>query len=103
MRALIGALGVAFVLVSVATARQDPTIVTNPPEKFSMRVVATGLDGPWEITWGPDQQIWATERRGRRVIRINPADGTRTVPRASGVAAAAMERQSRRSPRAGHK
>ena len=44
-----------------------------------MRVVATGLDGPWEITWGPDQHIWATERRGRRVIRINPADGTRTT------------------------
>ena len=34
-----------------------------------MRVLATGLEGPWEITWGPDQQIWATERRGRRVIR----------------------------------
>ena len=79
MRALIGAVGIAFVLVSAATARQDPTIVINPPEKFTMRVLATSLDGPWEITWGPDQQIWATERRGRRVIRINPADGTRTT------------------------
>jgi PQQ-dependent dehydrogenase (s-GDH family) len=79
MRAIIGALGVALVLVSAASARQDPTIVTNPPEKFTMRVVATGLDGPWEITWGPDQHIWATERRGRRVIRINPVDGMRTT------------------------
>ena len=79
MRAIIGALGAAFVLVSVVTARQDPTIVVNPPEKFTMRVLATSLEGPWEITWGPDQQIWATERRGRRVIRINPADGTRTT------------------------
>ena len=79
MRAMIGALGVAFVLVSAVTARQDPTIVVNPPEKFTMRVLATSLEGPWEITWGPDQQIWATERRGRRVIRINPADGTRTT------------------------
>ena len=79
MRVLICALGVALVLVSAAAARQDPTIVVNPPEKFTMRVIATGLDGPWEITWGPDQQIWATERRGRRVIRINPADGTRTT------------------------
>ncbi len=76
---MIGALGVALVLVSAASARQDPTIVTNPPEKFTMRVVATGLDGPWEITWGPDQHIWATERRGRRVIRINPVDGMRTT------------------------
>ena len=76
---MIGALGVALVLVSAASARQDPTIVTNTPEKFTMRVVATGLDGPWEITWGPDQHIWATERRGRRVIRINPVDGMRTT------------------------
>ena len=58
---------------------RNPTIVTSPPEKFTMRVVTSGLDGPWEIAWGPDQQIWATERRGRRVIRINPADGTRTT------------------------
>ena len=58
---------------------QDSTIVTNPPEQFTMRVVTTGLEGPWEITWGPDQQLWVTERRGRRVIRVNPADGTKTT------------------------
>ena len=28
---------------------------------------------------GPDQQLWVTERTGRRVVRINPADGSRTV------------------------
>ena len=44
-----------------------------------MRVVTQGLDAPWEITWGPDAQLWVTERRGRRVLRINPADGTQTV------------------------
>ena len=58
---------------------QDPTIVTNPPEKFAMRVVTSGLEGPWEIIWGPDQQLWVTERRGRRVIRVNPVDGTRST------------------------
>jgi PQQ-dependent dehydrogenase (s-GDH family) len=47
------------------------------PEKFDMRVVTTGLDGPWELTWGPDQQLWATERRGRRVVRIDPEKGSR--------------------------
>ena len=79
MRTLIGALGVVFALASAGAVMQDPTIVTNPPERFAMRVVTSGLDGPWEITWGPDQQLWATERRGRRVIRINPADGTRST------------------------
>jgi PQQ-dependent dehydrogenase (s-GDH family) len=79
MRALIGAFGLAFAAVLVGTALQDPTLVTNPPEHFSMRVVASGLEGPWELTWGPDGQLWATERKGRRVIRINPADGTRST------------------------
>ena len=79
MRALIGAFGLAVAAVLVGTAIQDPTLVTNPPEHFSMRVVASGLEGPWELTWGPDEQLWATERKGRRVIRINPADGTRST------------------------
>jgi PQQ-dependent dehydrogenase (s-GDH family) len=78
MRALI-AFGLAVAAVLVGTAIQDPTLATNPPEHFSMRVVASGLDGPWELTWGPDGQLWATERKGRRVIRINPADGTRST------------------------
>jgi PQQ-dependent dehydrogenase (s-GDH family) len=63
--------------VTAAGAAQDATLVVNPPEKFTMRVVASGLEGPWELTWGPDQQLWATERRGKRVIQINPADGAR--------------------------
>ena len=77
MRTLTTAVVAALAVASVGAAMQDPTIVTNPPERFTMRVVTSGLEGPWEITWGPDQQLWVTERRGRRVIRINPADGTR--------------------------
>ena len=38
------------------------------------RVVATNLDTPWEILWGPDNFIWATERFGR-ISRINPLTG----------------------------
>jgi glucose/arabinose dehydrogenase len=38
------------------------------------RVVATNLDTPWEILWGPDNFIWATERFGR-ISRINPQTG----------------------------
>ncbi|MFO8234134.1 MAG: PQQ-dependent sugar dehydrogenase [Bacteroidales bacterium] len=33
--------------------------------------VATGLDTPWEILWGPDDHIWFTERYGK-VSRLNP-------------------------------
>jgi PQQ-dependent dehydrogenase (s-GDH family) len=58
---------------------QDSTIVTNPPEHFAMKVLASGLEGPWEVSWGPDQMVWITERTGRRVIRINPSDGSRST------------------------
>jgi PQQ-dependent dehydrogenase (s-GDH family) len=45
---------------------------------LSFRIVATELEGPWEITWGPDDYLWITERAGKRVTRVNPADGTKT-------------------------
>ena len=79
MRVLIPAIGFALGVTCIVSATQDPTLVTNPPERFTMRVVATGLDGPWEVAWGPDRQLWVTERRGRRVVRINPADGARST------------------------
>jgi PQQ-dependent dehydrogenase (s-GDH family) len=65
--------------ISVVGSTQDPTIVTSPPERFRMRVVATGLASPWEIAWGPDGQLWLTEREGRRVVRVSPSDGSRST------------------------
>jgi glucose/arabinose dehydrogenase len=34
---------------------------------------------PWEITWGPDNYLWVTERAGKRVIRIEPNTGAKKV------------------------
>jgi PQQ-dependent dehydrogenase (s-GDH family) len=51
----------------------------NPPETFTLRVVATGLADPAEVTYGPDGRLWITERTGKRVVRVDPADGSRTV------------------------
>ena len=36
--------------------------------------IATNLDTPWEILWGPDNYIWFTERQGK-VSRVNPESG----------------------------
>ena len=58
---------------------QGPTFVARAPEKFTMRVVATGFASPWEVTWGPDGQLWVTEREAFRVVQVNPADGMRRV------------------------
>lgn len=52
------------------SSRQDAAL--------EIRDVATGLEVPWEILWGPDGWIWATERPGR-VSRIHPDSGRRIV------------------------
>jgi len=58
----------------------NPRVVTTQgPESFVSRVVATGLGGPWEVTWGPDGFLWVTERVTKRVTRINPATGAPRV------------------------
>lgn len=46
----------------------DSTILTQSD-------LVTGIQVPWEILWGPDNHIWATERRGR-VLRIDPETGS---------------------------
>jgi len=74
---VLAALAASLVAVSTAThlgAQSGP-----PPERFAMRVVTQGLDAPWEVTWGPDNRLWVTERRGRRVLRVDPADGAQSV------------------------
>lgn len=57
------------------SARAD----AGPPSEdtFTLRVVASGLDAPWEVTWGPDSQLWIAERTGR-IVRVDPATGTQT-------------------------
>ena len=79
VRGIAGLAGALITVMAVAAATQDSTVVTNPPERFATRVLVSGLEGPWEVAWGPDQQLWVTERTGRRVVRINPADGSRSV------------------------
>jgi PQQ-dependent dehydrogenase (s-GDH family) len=54
-------------------------ITASAQERFTMRVVATGLEGPWEVAWGPDRHLWITERTGKRVVRVNPANGSKTT------------------------
>src|SRR5262245_41142067 len=46
---------------------------------FQKRFVVARLGSPFEVTWGPDNMLWVTERTGKRVVRIDPATGERTV------------------------
>ena len=83
----ISPLIVALLAAAVLTPRaqsnlpaQNPRVVTaQGPESFVSRVVTTDLAGPWEVTWGPDGFLWITERVGKRITRVNPTDGSKTV------------------------
>src|SRR5437667_8695377 len=60
-------------------AQDGPDSVIRGTKQFRKRVLVSGLAGPWELTWGPDNMLWVTERTGKRVTRIDPATGDRTV------------------------
>jgi PQQ-dependent dehydrogenase (s-GDH family) len=46
---------------------------------FTKHVLATGLGDPYEIVWGPDGFLWATEKSGKKVTRINPKTGAKST------------------------
>jgi PQQ-dependent dehydrogenase (s-GDH family) len=80
IRIAASACGAIVVTSGVLAVAQNPRDRQPPgPEAFQARVVATGLENPWEVTWGPDGHLWVTERTGFRVTRLNPADGSRRV------------------------
>lgn len=45
---------------------------------LAVSTVASGLDVPWEIAWGPDNWIWFTEQGGT-VSRVNPLTGEKKL------------------------
>lgn len=54
------------------------SIPVTAQKEFTVRPVATGLEIPWEIEWGPDGTLWTTERTGV-MSRIDPENGTKKV------------------------
>ncbi|MGL6210356.1 MAG: PQQ-dependent sugar dehydrogenase, partial [Paracoccaceae bacterium] len=60
------ALALAFTALLAAPAMADDSVP---------RVLFSNLAAPWEITWGPDNQLWVTERTGAQILRVNPETG----------------------------
>ncbi|KAF0238124.1 MAG: quinoprotein glucose [Prolixibacteraceae bacterium] len=61
-------------LVLISTLLIIGLTTSNAQNNLKTRTVATNLDTPWEIIWGPDNFIWVTERMGK-ISRINPSTG----------------------------
>jgi PQQ-dependent dehydrogenase (s-GDH family) len=66
-------------LLGLLLAQDGPETVTRGTKRFDRKVLVTGLAGPWELLWGPDNLLWATERTGKRITRVDPATGERKV------------------------
>lgn len=48
-------------------------------EPFSKRTIISGLNSPWEITYGPNDSLWVTENVSYLVKRINITNGASTT------------------------
>ena len=66
----------ALMLGGSALAQDLPSSVVPGKQQFDMKILATGFASPWEITWGPDDFLWVTERTGGRIVRVDPKDGS---------------------------
>ncbi|MCF0070153.1 PQQ-dependent sugar dehydrogenase [Dyadobacter sp. CY261] len=80
---------IPFLIVAVALFFTAPTGkdshgrngtgVLNPlPISVHVHEVASGLNVPWEIVWGPDNWIWFTEQSGT-ISRLNPNTGEKQL------------------------
>ena len=74
-------------VVPVATNWGFSICITEPltrgsrmGEVFSRIVLsaASVLNYPWEVTYGPDNNLWITEAQGYKMYRMNPVTGVKT-------------------------
>jgi PQQ-dependent dehydrogenase (s-GDH family) len=72
-------LPMALLFLGVVVAQDGPDSVLRGTKEFRRTVLISGLAGPWELTWGPDNMLWVTERTGKHIVRIDPANGKRSV------------------------
>lgn len=70
---------ISVLLLSTCKKNSDTTSPTPQPGDATLTdvVLTQGLSFPWEILWGPDNQLWITERGGK-ISRVNPATGAIT-------------------------
>ncbi len=79
MRAVVAAVVCGLIVFVGLIAQDGPETVVRGTKQFRQSEVVTGLAGPFEVTWGPDNMLWVTERTGKRITRVNPATGERKV------------------------
>ena len=56
----------------------DDALLPADSVSISIDIVATNLDVPWEIIWGPDNWIWYTEKGGS-ISKLDPRTGEKKL------------------------
>ena len=79
MRVVVVAIAVCLTVFVSLIAQDGPETVVRGTKQFRQSEVVTGLAGPYEVTWGPDNMLWVTERTGKRITRVNPTTGEKKV------------------------
>ena len=79
MRTFVAAAVCGLTVFVGLNAQDGPETVSRGTKQFRQTEVITGLAGPYEVTWGPDNMLWVTERTGKRITRVNPATGEKKV------------------------
>ena len=78
MRKLFTVLFVVFCISYSMTAdAKQKDLPVAPP--FRAYVLTDGLDNPWNITYGPDNMLWVTERTGKKIVRVEPKTGNKKI------------------------
>ena len=66
MRVVLSCVWIAVIAASAA--------YPSTSSALQVETVASGLDTPWDLVWGPDGAMWVTERGGR-ISRVDIASG----------------------------
>ena len=74
------AAGSAFSITANSSA---PTIVTagrmNEVYQQTILSPSNAIADPWEVTYGPDGNLWITEAKGYKVYKMDPTNGEKTM------------------------
>lgn len=77
-KSLTFAVILAFITCAGCKKSTKSPDLPQPDVTIDIQVLTQNLTHPWEITWGPDNMIWMTERGGK-VSRVNPSTGIATA------------------------
>ncbi|MBL7739097.1 MAG: PQQ-dependent sugar dehydrogenase [Chitinophagaceae bacterium] len=65
--------------ISVTPSAPATTTSGRMNEIYHQQIISAPqvLADPWEVTYGPDNNLWVTESKGYRLYRVNPTTGVR--------------------------